>query len=1096
MLTLDGSADGAAIFKSTITATGIIIGSTAVTSTAAELNILDGVTSTAAELNILDGVTSTAAELNILDGVTSTAAELNILDGVTSTAAELNVLDGITAVVGELNALDLGSTAVGNAIASKAVILDSNKDYTGIRNFTIDGDLDVGDDLFLTSDTAKITFGADSEITLEHRHEYGLKITNTVADTDGRPVELLLKSEEDAIVADDVIASILMQAGDSDGQDGHQPFLLVSMRLLKEHSRTSANPTKLVFTTGVSESAANAAATAKMTLSSAGLLTIADDLVIKDGGTIGVASDADAITIASNGQVTLTQTLIGTALDISGDVDVDGTLEADAITVNGTALAEFISDTAGAMVSSNTETGIAVTYQDADNTIDFAINAAQTTITSLLATDIKIGEDDQTKIDFETADEIHFYAANAHQVKIVDGAIVPATDDDVDLGTSSAEFKNAFFDGTVTSDAFAGPLTGDVTGTSSKVTVTNSTANTNFPVVFNDESDSLLDDTGALRYNPSSGTLLVPNLVVAGTTTQVDTVTMNAQNAVVFEGATADDHETTLTIIDPTGDRTINLPNVSGTIPVLAAASTTQVTSTPEELNILDGATVVVGEINALDLGSTAVGNAIASKAVILDSNKDYTGVRNFTLSGELDAGSLDVSGDVDVDGTLEADAITVNGTALAEFISDTAGAMVSSNTETGIAVTYQDADNTIDFAINAAQTTITSLLATDIKIGEDDQTKIDFETADEIHFYANNANEMIVQANVVAPGADDGTALGDANQRWSDLFLASGAVINFDNGDVTATHSSNTLTIAGGTLATAALTTSTIVASGIIKTDDSTEATSTTDGSLQTDGGLSVVKDIVAGDDIKLLSDAAVIHFGTNSEITATHVHNVGLTLTHTATGDNTPMVLQLKSEEDAIIANEVIASLEFAAGDSDGTDGATVAAGIHAIAEGTFSASANATKLVFTTGVSETAASSATAKATLSSIGDFQVAGDLVVKDGGLIGSASDLDAIAIASNGVVTFSQIPLLPDNTVSTGDLQADAVTGAKIADNAINSEHYTDGSIDTAHIADDQVTQAKMANDSVGSAEMKTLSTLLIKNSGGTTLKTLHAAGA
>ena len=51
--------------------------------------------------------------------VTSTAAELNILDGVTSTAAELNALDGITAVVGELNALDLGSTAVGTAIASK-----------------------------------------------------------------------------------------------------------------------------------------------------------------------------------------------------------------------------------------------------------------------------------------------------------------------------------------------------------------------------------------------------------------------------------------------------------------------------------------------------------------------------------------------------------------------------------------------------------------------------------------------------------------------------------------------------------------------------------------------------------------------------------------------------------------------------------------------------------------------------------------------------------------------------------------------------------------------------------------------------------------
>ena len=70
---------------------------TAITSTPAELNILDGVTSTAAELNILDGVTSTAAELNILDGVTSTAAELNILDGVTSTAAEINLIDGGTA---------------------------------------------------------------------------------------------------------------------------------------------------------------------------------------------------------------------------------------------------------------------------------------------------------------------------------------------------------------------------------------------------------------------------------------------------------------------------------------------------------------------------------------------------------------------------------------------------------------------------------------------------------------------------------------------------------------------------------------------------------------------------------------------------------------------------------------------------------------------------------------------------------------------------------------------------------------------------------------------------------------------------------------
>ena len=76
--------------------TTLKIGGVAVTSTAAELNILDGVTSTAAELNILDGVTATADELNILDGVTATAAELNLLDGVTATTAELNYVDGVT----------------------------------------------------------------------------------------------------------------------------------------------------------------------------------------------------------------------------------------------------------------------------------------------------------------------------------------------------------------------------------------------------------------------------------------------------------------------------------------------------------------------------------------------------------------------------------------------------------------------------------------------------------------------------------------------------------------------------------------------------------------------------------------------------------------------------------------------------------------------------------------------------------------------------------------------------------------------------------------------------------------------------------------
>ena len=178
--------------------------------------------------------------------------------------------------------------------------------------------------------------------------------------------------------------------------------------------------------------------------------------------------------------------------------------------------------------------------------------------------------------------------------------------------------------GTITSSGYSGTA-----AVATTVTVSDSTANTNFPVVFHDESNGLLDDTGALRYNPSTGELLVPKLTVAGTTTTVDTVTMNAQNAIIFEGATADAHETTLTIVDPTADRTINLPNQSGTIPVLNAASNTAITSTPEELNILDGVTATASELNILD-GVTATatelnimdGNTSASSTTVADADR------------------------------------------------------------------------------------------------------------------------------------------------------------------------------------------------------------------------------------------------------------------------------------------------------------------------------------------------------------------------------------------------------------------------------------------------------------------------------------------
>jgi hypothetical protein len=85
------------------------------------------------------------------------------------------------------------------------------------------------------------------------------------------------------------------------------------------------------------------------------------------------------------------------------------------------------------------------------------------------------------------------------------------------------------------------------------------------------------------------------NLTVSGTQTTVDTVTMQAQNAIIFEGATADAYETTLTIVDPTSsDKTVYMPNATGYLPLLNAASTTVITATPAELNYVDGVTSAI----------------------------------------------------------------------------------------------------------------------------------------------------------------------------------------------------------------------------------------------------------------------------------------------------------------------------------------------------------------------------------------------------------------------------------------------------------------------------------------------------------------------
>ena len=146
------------------------------------------------------------------------------------------------------------------------------------------------------------------------------------------------------------------------------------------------------------------------------------------------------------------------------------------------------------------------------------------------------------------------------------------------------------------------------------------------------------------------------------------------------------------------------------TFPATGISGLTAVQPVPgDQLMILDATDNALKKADVKDIMATAVSITSAADAVALT----FDSSENATFAGNITAVDLDISGDVDIDGTLEADAITVNGTTLAETISDTVGAMVTSNTESGITVAYQDADNTLDFTIGTLNQNTTGSAAT-----------------------------------------------------------------------------------------------------------------------------------------------------------------------------------------------------------------------------------------------------------------------------------------------------------------------------------------------------------------------------------------------
>jgi hypothetical protein len=202
----------------------------------------------------------------------------------------------------------------------------------------------------------------------------------------------------------------------------------------------------------------------------------------------------------------------------------------------------------------------------------------------------------------------------------------------------------------------------------------------------------------------------------------------------------------------------------------------------------------------------------------------------------------------------------------------------------------------------------------------------------------------------------------------------------------------------------------------------------------------LTVTGDASVGDDLSLASDGAVLNFGADSEIKITHVADSGLTLKHAATADDKFPTLSLAAGDTDIAVNDKLGVINFIAPDeAAGTDAILVGAGIEAVSEGDFSASNNATKLVFKTGASEAASE----KMSLSSGGNLAVSGNITVD--GQFRLGSNTDTRILVADGT-HFQERAVSGDITISN--------TGVvTIANNAV----------ETAMIADSQITVAKLA---------------------------------
>ena len=247
-----------------------------------------------------------------------------------------------------------------------------------------------------------------------------------------------------------------------------------------------------------------------------------------------------------------------------------------------------------------------------------------------------------------------------------------------------------------------------------------------------------------------------------------------------------------------------------------------------------------------------------------------------------------------------------------------------------------------------------------------------------------------------ILPASADGATIGSATKEFSDIFLADGSTVQFGNDqDVTLTHVADTGLLLNSTMALQFNDASQFInaPSATVLDINATDEIELNATAVDLNGTLDVSGDVTLQADLELQHDAAVLKFGADDDVTLTHVADTGLLL-------NSTMALQFND------ASQFINAPSATVLDINATDEIEL----------------NATLV--------------DVNANLDVSGTMTTGGNIVIPNDGNIGSVGDTDSMAIASNGVVTFSQAPVFPDGSIPLADLDIDGATdiGAAIAD--------------------------------------------------------------